>query len=698
VDTGEVLTLAPDAAVVPHARHFAARALAGAAPSVVDDARVVVTELVTNAILHGAGQVTVAVLPDGAGGARIEVGDRSPALPVVPAIAVDPAAVMTGRGLNLVTALAYDWGVEPNADGKVVWAELRDGAGGPVEHAAAERRGDTARPAALEPGEFAIDLGDVPTDLAVAAKLHIDNVIREVTLAGAGEGESLPPALLTFVDVARRFSARAQLKELASRAAARGEPSTHLTLRLRADAIEAGERYLAGLEAADQYARSARMLTLETPPVEQVLRRWYTETVVDQLRHLSAGEPPPPKQTFVERLQAEYTDVAPLRHIAARMTLLQHATARLASASTVEEVAHAVVEEACHTLGAEVAVVYRLDPDGMLRDLYRAGIADVELARSYESYPLDADLPGSVALRTGQSLVFRSRAEMVARFPQLAGASPNESVLLVTPLIAAGRPLGVLAMQFADPSLVDHDFQQALIGTLGGVTAQAWQRAAATATADQAVETLRFLAEASVVLSSSVDYRTVLRAVADLVVPRLADWCAIQLLDAGRLETVALTHVDPAMVEAARDYQARFPTDMTAPTGAPNVVRTGESELYGQIPSELLTAPPLSPEARLLIEQLGLSSALIVPLTGRSGIIGALTSRTGIPDATTTRATCWSPRTSPAAQRSRSRPRTRSSSSPAGWPTSPGSPRSRSGRSSPNRLLRSARSRSPRAT
>ena len=90
-------------------------------PETVHYAAVVVSELVTNAVIHANTTVTVGLhlLPEGA--ARIEVGDGS-SWP--PSRKLPTADEPGGRGLILVEALAKDWGVTPTADGKKVWAEL----------------------------------------------------------------------------------------------------------------------------------------------------------------------------------------------------------------------------------------------------------------------------------------------------------------------------------------------------------------------------------------------------------------------------------------------------------------------------------------------------------------------------------------------------------------------------------------------
>ena len=78
----------------------------------------------------------------------------------------------------------------------------------------------------------------------------------------------------------------------------------------------------------------------------------------------------------------------------------------------------------------------------------------------------------------------------------------------------------------------------------------------------RAEATLQFMAEASAVLTESErDYEHMLRRLTQLAVPRLADWCAIDLWENGKIRNVGVAHVDPAKVELAHDLQKRFPPD-----------------------------------------------------------------------------------------------------------------------------------------
>jgi len=83
--------------------------------------------------------------------------------------------------------------------------------------------------------------------------------------------------------------------------------------------------------------------------------------------------------------------------------------------------------------------------------------------------------------------------------------------------------------------------------------------------------------------------------------------------------------VDPAKVAWAREVSERYPDDAGAATGPANVIRTGQSELYADLPAELVDAAAVDDEHRELLHGLGMRSVLVVPLAGRTGVIGALT-------------------------------------------------------------------------
>jgi PAS domain S-box-containing protein len=135
----------------------------------------------------------------------------------------------------------------------------------------------------------------------------------------------------------------------------------------------------------------------------------------------------------------------------------------------------------------------------------------------------------------------------------------------------------------------------------------------------------RFLAQAGAVLASSLDYERTLAGITELAVPRLADWCAVSLPgDGNRLPTVAVAHTDPEKVEFARAYQERYPTSLSDPTGAAQVLREGRSQVINDIPDALLEASIPDPERLAALRTIGMRAAMIVPMVAAGRAIGVI--------------------------------------------------------------------------
>ncbi len=140
----------------------------------------------------------------------------------------------------------------------------------------------------------------------------------------------------------------------------------------------------------------------------------------------------------------------------------------------------------------------------------------------------------------------------------------------------------------------------------------------------RAEEAQRFLVEAGAALGSSLDHRSTLAAVAKLAVPRIADWARVDILEEGRLRTIAVEHVDPRKVELALELGRRYPEDPEAGQGPPFVVRTGESELVTEIAEERLAELAVDDLHLGLVRELGFQSYMCVPLVARGSVIGVI--------------------------------------------------------------------------
>ncbi|HJZ12031.1 MAG TPA: PAS domain-containing protein, partial [Acidobacteriota bacterium] len=98
-----------------------------------------------------------------------------------------------------------------------------------------------------------------------------------------------------------------------------------------------------------------------------------------------------------------------------------------------------------------------------------------------------------------------------------------------------------------------------------------------------------FLAEASRLLSTTLDYEATLQNIANLIVPALADWCFVDLLsEDDQLKTVAFRFTDPKLLEVAKQLQQRYPPDPNSKYGPMNVVKNNSSEMMAEIPDQAL--------------------------------------------------------------------------------------------------------------
>ena len=144
--------------------------------------------------------------------------------------------------------------------------------------------------------------------------------------------------------------------------------------------------------------------------------------------------------------------------------------------------------------------------------------------------------------------------------------------------------------------------------------------------AETNADKLAFLGEASTVLASSLDYHTNLMTVAKLAVKRLADWCAVDVVDENEgFHRVALVHRDPQRTDWAREFQKKFSAKAAAPHGVAHVMRTGKAKIYTDIPDSMLIALAQDAEHFKILQELGLASAMVVPLVARGRTLGAIT-------------------------------------------------------------------------
>ena len=300
----------PDAGAVRAARRFVEQRLHDLGlERLAEDAGLLTSELAANAVLHARSPFVV-VVQEVPCGARVEVHDRSPAVPVM--TAARPSAT-SGRGLVLVESVAARWGCELDPGrGKRVWCELttEERGDGPSEEDLLALWGDLADAPPAGPGPLDAGLAGpggpggpggseglrevvvagMPVQDLLAAEEHVDDVVRELQLvlldpeppAGPVSAER---AVAERLDVAAREVAgvRAQVREQLDGAAAAGQGHVDLRLLLPAGAAGSTARYRDALEDAEALSARGELLALGDLDRHAAVRRRHLDEVVAQL-------------------------------------------------------------------------------------------------------------------------------------------------------------------------------------------------------------------------------------------------------------------------------------------------------------------------------------------------------------------------------------------------------------------------------
>jgi PAS domain S-box-containing protein len=321
----------------------------------------------------------------------------------------------------------------------------------------------------------------------------------------------------------------------------------------------------------------------------------------------------------------ELPSIESLAEAADRASRLQRVTERLSESITPHEVLGAILTEGLRAAEARAGAIGIVTDDGQaIQLLAQQGYAPTVM-EEWGRFPVSAETPMSYVVQSGEPLFIESREERNELFPSLAGRGDGHA-LAVLPLILEGQLKGVLGLSFGEGMVFSPERRQMKI-TLARQASQALERARLYERERAARERLTFIAEASELLSSSLDYSTTLARLARLAVPRLADWCAVDMLGPeGEIERLAVAHEDPAKVRWAYELQERYPPRPDDLHGVSYVLRTGEPEFIPEISTELLEESiGEDGELREIIDELGLRSAISVPLKARGRTLGALT-------------------------------------------------------------------------
>jgi anti-sigma regulatory factor (Ser/Thr protein kinase) len=272
------LRLAPEPASARRARvAVKAALLASGFEERAGDALLAVTEIVTNAVLHGKEPIVLRII-DADSSIRVEVEDGSPVSPAFSML--DPTAV-TGRGLVLVSAVADGWGVDPSERGKTVWFTLErhpvDDDVAEVDRLLASWADTLAQDPARE--KVRVVLTDLDTAKLAASESHTEGLLRELALISDSDKTARILRATAPLD-ALRLDVRHQVA-LALRD---GRPTVDILLTVRREDAEQVRDFMHALDEADRLSRQGELLLLPTPAETSEFRTSFLQRLLNQLR------------------------------------------------------------------------------------------------------------------------------------------------------------------------------------------------------------------------------------------------------------------------------------------------------------------------------------------------------------------------------------------------------------------------------
>lgn len=309
------LHLEPRPASAGEARRWVTGVVAGWPLTAVETTQLLLSEVVTNTVLHARTPMEVRAVPVG-DRLRLEVVDRVPDAPRHKHFEADAE---TGRGLKLLANLADEWGVHRSAHGKTVWfvvgpgsgsdwagevaatqlmVDLDDWAGadrpppGSPGHPAAQPAVD--RPTGPEPvggpgRTVEVQVLGVPLVVYLEVEQHDDALMREFGLmvesAEGGADHEVPRRLLELASELRSVfqPATTAVRAQVERAIRQGDPTVDLEVTVAAEGWERLLHLAEVLDEADRYCEEGQLLTLASSPVVRHFRHWCVGQIAGQL-------------------------------------------------------------------------------------------------------------------------------------------------------------------------------------------------------------------------------------------------------------------------------------------------------------------------------------------------------------------------------------------------------------------------------
>lgn len=300
---------------------------------------------------------------------------------------------------------------------------------------------------------------------------------------------------------------------------------------------------------------------------------------------------------------------------------------RLNRLSDPNAIVDAVLGEVMTMLGARTASAFVLSDGGDSLELAGLrGYPPGNEKRGLSSFPLDAQVPVAEVLQTGEMVVIESAADREQRYPLLARTDVTMSdCYVVVPLVDAdAHPFGALAIGFPETRQLCEAEREAL-ADLTAQSALALDRARLTAIAQHRQARLHFLDELNESVSQSLEVEGRVRRLAEIMVPQVADWCAVRLAT-GPAEPhpiVGAAHVVPELVDELIRLGQQLPHLLDQAGDLGEAISKGRVLFEHGAALDAFVAL-LGDDVRGELATIGVETVALYPLSVRGRIIGGI--------------------------------------------------------------------------
>jgi GAF domain-containing protein/anti-sigma regulatory factor (Ser/Thr protein kinase) len=611
----EVIDLSGDVTSASRARRAVRAVLVDwALDDLVDDAEIIVSELVTNAVIHAGTGVRVFVEEIGAGRVRISVGDQLSDRRAAPSIRLSApgtgldAERTTGRGLTIVAALASAWGVDEDGPNKVVWADLGEVEPDPVTSGPFDRSTDRAIP---------VRLAAVPVRFLVESAGHVEDILRELSYGAPDDaslrelarlGRTLDPPPDALIRTAIAQGLRVVDDDFLV------TPATPARARRMFELLE---------HAA---ALSSEGGLLKLPPSDEVraFRRWCVEEIERQV----AGNRPTPcpfPAALAAAVGAGPRVDEPGPEAGTRLAVLEQVITRLAEHDDPDAIRRVLVDAAVEELGASSGSMCLLCADGGMVHLAGPVRYEEDVQTHWQTFRVSDDLPASEVIRTRTPVFLEDAVQRDARYPIFTRTPvvSDEAVAVVPMAVGDVRVVGAFVVGFDAPRsfpAADRSF----LAALAAIGAQAFERVRLALTSLELQGRLELIARLSDELSHGRTPEDTAATLAAVCVPALADLASVHLLRDGATELTAVAATTRQDEQRARDLYERWPDGQGPRSAAGIAIATGEAARFHVTSETILAQTSTDPERLASIVGLDVTAGMVIPLRAGDGVLGAL--------------------------------------------------------------------------